>query len=86
MKIIVSYLIFNKKLDLLIYLIGESEASSQPSQPTINSLFNKQSGPKEESFTINHFKRLLLNFIINNNISFQAITTLSFKKLISYLN
>ena len=86
MKIIVSYLIFNKKLDLLIYLISENEASSQLSQPTINTLFNKQSGLKEESFTINHFKRLLLNFIINNNISFRAITTLSFKKLISYLN
>jgi hypothetical protein len=85
-RIIVSYLIFNKKLDLLIYLIGESEASSQPSQSTINSLFNKQSGQKEESFTTNYFKKLLLNFIINNNISFRAITTPSFIKLISYLN
>ena len=53
---------------------------------TINSLFNKQSGQREEGFTITHFKKLLLNFIINNNISFRAITILSFKKLLSYLN
>ena len=85
-RIIVSYFILNKRLDLLIYLIGESEASSQVSQTTISSLFNKQSGQREESFTINHFKGLLLNFIINNNISFRAITIPSFKKLISYLN
>jgi hypothetical protein len=85
-RIIVSYPILNKRLYLLIYLIGESEASSQVSQTTISSLFNKQSGQREESFTINHFKGLLLNFIINNNISFRAITTPSFKKLISYLN
>jgi hypothetical protein len=85
-RIIVSYLIFNKKLNLLIYLIGESEASSQPSQSTINSLFNKKSGLKEESFTTCHLNKLLLNFIINNNISFRAIITLSFIKLISYLN
>jgi len=29
-----------------------------------------------------YFKRLLLNFIINNNISFQAIIILSFAKLL----
>ena len=47
--------------------------------------FNRQP-EKEESFNINHFKRLLLDFIVNNNISFKAITTPSFKKFIKYLN
>jgi hypothetical protein len=49
-------------------------------------LFNKQTGAREESFTINYFKILLLNYIILNNISFKAITTPSFKKLLDYLN
>src|ERR1700693_973772 len=84
--IIVSYLILIKKLYLLIYLIGESEGSSQVSQSIINNLFNKQSGQREESFTINHFKKLLLSFIINNNISFRAVNTPSFKLLLKYLN
>ena len=44
------------------------------------------SNNREKSFTIRHFKRLLLNFIISNNISFKAIITLSFKKLLDYLN
>jgi hypothetical protein len=84
--IIVSYIILIKKLYLLIYLIGESEGSSQVSQSTIDKLFNKKSGQREESFTINHFKRLLLSFIINNNISFRAVNTPSFKSLLKYLN
>ena len=83
---IVSYFILNKKLILLIYLIGKSKASSQVSQSTITSLFNRQLGQRDKSFTISYFKRLLLSFIINNNISFRAITILSFKKLLSYLN
>ena len=86
MRIIVSYLILNKKIKFINILIGESESSSQVSQSTINSLFNRQSGQREETFTINHFKRLLLSFIINNNISFRAITTPSFKLLLKYLN
>ena len=49
-------------------------------------LYNKHINKKGEPFTIEHFKRLLLNFIISNNISFRAITTLSFKKLLDYLN
>jgi len=36
--IIVSYIILIKKLYLLIYLIGESEGSSQVSQSTIDKL------------------------------------------------
>jgi hypothetical protein len=84
-EIIVSYFILNKILILLIYLLGESEAS-QASQSTITSLFNRQLGQRDESFTISHFKKLLLSFIINNNISFRAITIPSFKKLLSYLN
>jgi len=43
--------------------------------------FNRQL-EKEESFNINYFKRLLLDFIVNNNISFRAIITSSFKKLL----
>ena len=49
-------------------------------------LYNKHINKKGEPFTIEYFKRLLLNFIISNNISFRAITTLSFKKLLDYLN
>ncbi|CZT10602.1 uncharacterized protein RCO7_14044 [Rhynchosporium graminicola] len=37
-------------------------------------------------FTEENFKRLLLNFIILNNISFRAISSLSFNKLVNYLN
>jgi hypothetical protein len=33
-------------------------------------LFNKHSNKKEEPFTTKFFRRLLLNFIISNNISF----------------
>jgi hypothetical protein len=70
MRITMSYLILNKKSNLLIYLIDKNKASSQYSQPTINNIFNKQSGQKGENFIINYFKRLLLSFIINNNILF----------------
>jgi hypothetical protein len=42
--------------------------------------------PIKEAFKVEHFKRLLLHFIITNNISFRVITTDSFKKLCSYLN
>jgi hypothetical protein len=59
---------------------------SQPNQRILSSMFNKHIRQREESFIINHFKRLLLNFIVNNNIFFRAITTPSFKKLLDYLN
>jgi hypothetical protein len=49
-------------------------------------LYNKYINKKGEPFTIEYFKRLLLNFIISNNISFRVIITLSFKKLLDYLN
>ena len=49
-------------------------------------LFNKHSNKKEESFITEFFRRLLLNFIISNNISFRVIITPSFKKLLNYLN
>ena len=49
-------------------------------------LYNKYSNKKGEPFTTDLFKRLLLNFIISNNISFRVIITLSFKKLLNYLN
>ena len=54
---------------------------------SIISSFNKGSSNTDlESFTITHFKRLLLDFIVNNNISFYIGTTLSFQKLLNYLN
>ena len=49
-------------------------------------LYNKYINKKGEPFIIEHFKRLLLNFIISNNISFKTIITSSFKKLLNYLN
>jgi len=83
-KILVSNLIiFYFKYNILTFLLATWEDSSQMS---IIDSFNKQSGEREEGFTIIHFKRLLLDFIVNNNISFRAVTTLSFKKLIKYLN
>jgi hypothetical protein len=49
---------------------------------SITESFSKATSQTSESFTIVHFKRLLLDFIVNNNISFRAITTPSFKKLL----
>jgi hypothetical protein len=53
---------------------------------SITESFSKATSQTSEGFTIVHFKRLLLDFIVNNNISFRAITTPSFKKLLQYLN
>jgi hypothetical protein len=63
-------------------ILGTLEDSSQ--QIIINA-FNRGSSIPIEAFNINYFKRLLLAFIIANNISFRAITTSSFKKLLNYL-
>jgi hypothetical protein len=52
---------------------------------SISESFNKSFNKPDEGFNIIHFKRLLLNFIIYNNISFKVIITLSFKKLLNYL-
>jgi hypothetical protein len=49
---------------------------------SITESFSKAASQTSESFTIVHFKILLLDFIVNNNISFRVITTLSFKKLL----
>jgi len=49
---------------------------------SITKSFNKATNQTSKGFTIVHFKRLLLDFIIYNNISFKVITTLSFKKLL----
>jgi hypothetical protein len=53
---------------------------------SISESFSKSASQTDEGFTITHFKSLLLDFIVNNNISFRAITTPSFKKLLNYLN
>ena len=54
---------------------------------SITSSFNKGSSNTDlESFTITHFKRLLLDFIVNNNISFRIVIIPSFRKLLNYLN
>ena len=67
-------------LYLLIFIALTSEASS--SQIIIRESFNKSGNKLNNVKLIIYFKRLLLNFIINNNISFRAITTLSFAKLL----
>jgi len=67
-------------LYLLIFIAPTSEASS--SQITIRESFNKSGNKLNDVELVIHFKRLLLNFIINNNISFRAITILSFAKLL----
>ena len=67
-------------LYLLIFIALTSEAFS--SQITIRESFNKSSNKPNNIKLVIHFKRLLLNFIINNNISFRAITILSFAKLL----
>jgi len=67
-------------LYLLIFIAPTSKASS--SQITIRESFNKSGNKPNNVELIIHFKRLLLNFIINNNISFRAIITLSFAKLL----
>jgi Zn-dependent M16 (insulinase) family peptidase len=49
---------------------------------SITESFSKATSKTSESFTIVYFKRLLLDFIVNNNISFRVIITPSFKKLL----
>jgi len=50
---------------------------------SIISSFNKGSSNTDlESFTITHFKRLLLDFIVNNNISFRVVTTRAFESFL----
>ena len=49
---------------------------------SITELFSKATSQTSGGFIIVYFKRLLLDFIVNNNISFRAITTPSFKKLL----
>jgi hypothetical protein len=46
---------------------------------SISESFNKSFNKPDKSSNIVYFKRLLLNFIINNNISFKVVTTLSFE-------
>jgi hypothetical protein len=56
------------------------------SQMSIVDSFNRASSERKEGFIIIYFKRLLLDFIVNNNIFFRTVTTPSFKKLLKYLN
>ena len=49
---------------------------------SITKSFNKATSKTSKGFTIVYFKRLLLDFIVNNNISFRAIITSSFKRLL----
>jgi hypothetical protein len=67
-------------LYLLIFIALTSEAFF--SQITIRESFNKSGNKLNNIKLIIYFKRLLLNFINNNNISFRVITTLSFIKLL----
>ena len=81
-----------KLLLIIIIIIDTSDAeSSQGSSTTIIDAFsrqraNKRKEPEKELFNINKFKNLILNFIISNNISFRAISSISFKELAFYLN
>ena len=49
---------------------------------SITKSFSKATSQTSKGFTIVHFKRLLLDFIVNNNISFRVIIIPSFKKLL----
>jgi len=53
---------------------------------TITRAFNRRTSQREEGIIMNYFKKLLLSFIISNNISFYAVITPSIKKLLAYLN
>jgi len=52
---------------------------------SITQSFNKATSQTDGGFTIVYFKRLLLDFIVNNNISFRAVITPSFITLLKYL-
>ena len=80
---------------ILIIIIDDSSAteSSQASTTsTITDIFAKQRAAKrpktseKEVFNIIKFKKLLLNFIIFNNLSFRSVTSQSFKELLFYLS
>jgi inorganic pyrophosphatase/exopolyphosphatase len=62
----------------------------QQSQSSIVDSFSQLRANKRprslEEFDNNKFKKLLLNFIISNNLSFRSVTTESFKKLVYFLN
>ena len=49
---------------------------------SITESFSKATSQTNKGFTIVHFKRLLLDFIVNNNISFRVNIIPSFKKLL----
>ncbi|KAH9204119.1 hypothetical protein DL95DRAFT_451759 [Leptodontidium sp. 2 PMI_412] len=55
--------------------LEQSFASNSQSQEFIETIFQ-----------VVHFKRLLLNFLVSNNISFRAVTSTSFRKLMAYLH
>jgi hypothetical protein len=57
--------------NLLIYILGILQDSNQS---TIIDSFNRRFTVPIEAFSINYFKRLLLAFIIANNILFRAVT------------
>jgi hypothetical protein len=90
-------LIYN--IYLLIKLIENSQASdstevasqaSTSNTSTITDIFARQRANKrpkspEEKFNLIKFKKLLLNFIITNNLSFRSITSKSFREVLVYL-
>jgi hypothetical protein len=72
--------------------IGESSQASISSRTSnIRDIFARQRFSKrpktpEEKFEEPIFNKLLLDFIIKNNISFKAISSKSFRELLNYLN
>ena len=65
----------------------DSEATSSQTS-TIADFFNKQRSlkrPKSLEFNIKEFKKLILNFVISNNLSFRTIDSKSFRDILEYL-
>jgi len=51
-------------------------------------LFNRQRGlkrPKSPEFEAKELKKLILNFVISNNLSFRTVDSKSFKDMLEYL-
>ncbi|KAH6708805.1 hypothetical protein BKA61DRAFT_579809 [Leptodontidium sp. MPI-SDFR-AT-0119] len=69
-----------------------TESSQASNNTTITDVFARQRAskrpisPDNEKFNLIKFKKLLLNFIILNNISFRAVSSKSFKELLLYLS
>jgi hypothetical protein len=64
----------NSQASNIAYIFARQRASKRPKTP------------EKEKFNIDKFKRLLLNYLISNNLSFKSISSKTFKSLLLYLN